>query len=81
MPKTLQIRDVDDETYQSLARHATEAGLSVPELVRRELTRIARRPTVTEWLERTRRRPSAIGRSEVVDTLDDLRGEWPDARR
>lgn len=81
MAKTLQIREVDDETYQGLARRAAEAGVSVPELVRRELVRIARRPTVSQWLERTRRRPSEIEPAEVIASLDDLRGDWPDARR
>lgn len=81
MPKTVQIRDLDDETYAGLVRHAGEAGVSVPELIRREITRLARRPTVGAWLDRTRRRPSSIERSEIVETLDDLRGDWPDADR
>ncbi len=81
MPRTVQIRDIDDEVYASLARRAAEAGLSVPELLRREVTRLAARPTVQEWLARTRRRPSEVSRAEVVEALDELRGDWPDARR
>lgn len=81
MPKTIQIRDVDDEIYNALAKRATEAGLTVPELLRREAARLASRPTVDEWLARTRRRPSKISRTEVLDVLDEMRGEWPDAGR
>ena len=81
MPKTIQIRDVDDEVYAALARHAAEAGLTVPDLLRREAARLASRPTVTEWLERTRRRRSEITRAEIVAALDELRGPWPDAHR
>jgi hypothetical protein len=81
MPKTVQIRDIDDETYAALARRAADAGVTVPELLRREATRLAARPSMQEWLERTRRRPSTIGRADVIDALDELRGEWPDARR
>jgi len=81
MPKTVQIRDLDDEVYAALARRAAEAGLSVPDLLRREATRLARRPSVEEWLERTRRRPSAIDRTAVLDALDEVRGAWPDADR
>lgn len=81
MPKTIQIRDLDDEVYAALARRAAEAGLTVPDLLRREAARLASRPTVEEWLARTRRRPSGITRSEVVEALDDLRGPWPDAGR
>ncbi len=79
MPKTVQIRDIDDEVYLALAQRAAEAGLSVPELLRREATRLASRPSVEEWLERTRRRPSAVSRAEVIEALDEIRGEWPHA--
>ena len=79
MPKTVQIRDLDDEVYAGLARRAAEAGVSVPELLRAEAARLAARPTVTEWLERTRRRSSPLGRVEVLAALDEQRGAWPDA--
>jgi len=81
MPKTVQIRDIDDDVYASLARRAAEGGLTVPDLLRREAARLASRPTMNEWLERTRRRPSEITTAEVLSTLDDLRGPWPDAGR
>ncbi len=81
MPKTIQVRDLDDDVYEALRRRAAEAGLTVPELLRREATRLAARPTVEEWLARTRRRPSNIRRADVVAALDELRGEWPHAGR
>ena len=81
MPKTVQIRDIEDDVYAALARRAADAGLTVPELLRREVARLAGRPSVDEWLERTRRRPSAIRRAEGVEALDEIRGEWPDAGR
>jgi len=79
MPRTIQIRDLDDDVYAALVRRSAEAGITVPELLRREATRLASRPTVEEWLARTRRRPSAIGAADVLDALDDQRGPWPDA--
>lgn len=81
MPKTVQIRDIDDEVYAALTRRAAEAGLTVPDLLRREAGRLASRPTVEEWLARTDRRSSAITRAEVLDALDEIRGPWPDAGR
>ena len=81
VPKTIQVRDLDDEVYEALRRRASEAGLTVPELLRREATRLAARPTVEEWLARTKRRPSQIDRADVVAALDELRGQWPDADR
>jgi len=78
MPKTVQIRDIDDNTYAALQHHAAAAGTSVPELLRREATRLAARPTVEEWLARTRRRTSAISPAETIAALDEIRGPWPD---
>ena len=77
MPKTIQIRDVDDEVYAGLVRRAAEAGMTVPELLRTEAARIASRPSVATWLERTRRRTSQIERAEVLAALDEHRGPWP----
>lgn len=79
VPKSVQIRDLDDEVYARLARRAAEAGVSVPELLRTEATRLAARPSVEEWLSRTRRRATAVGRLEVLTVLDEQRGSWPDA--
>jgi antitoxin FitA len=81
VPKTVQIRDVDDEVYAALARRAAEAGITVPELLRRHATRLAARPAMTEWLDRTRRRSTDITTDDVLEALDDLRGTWPDAGR
>jgi len=81
MPKTVQIRDIDDDVYAALARRAAASGLTVPDLLRREAARLARLPTMEEWLARTQRRPSDITRAEVLEALDELRGERPDAGR
>lgn len=81
MGKSIQIRDLDDEVYDELAKRAADLGLSVPELLRRQAHRLASRPSIDEWLDRTRRRPSDLTRDEVLDAIDDSRGIWPDARR
>jgi antitoxin FitA len=81
MPKTVQIRDIDDEIYAALARRAAEEGITVPELLRREAARLAARPSVAQWLKRTGRRPSEVSTAEVLETLDEWRGEWPNAGR
>jgi len=79
VPKTVQIRDLDDDVYAGLGRRAAERGISVPELLRGEAVRLAGRPSVEEWLNRTRRRSSPLGRVEVLAALDEQRGTWPDA--
>ncbi len=78
---TVQIRDLDDEVYAALARRAGEEVISVPELLRQHAARLAARPSIGEWLERTKRRSSEITRKEVLDSLDEMRGPWPDADR
>lgn len=81
MGKTVQIRDIDDEVYAALVRRAAESGITVPELLRREATRLAARPTIEEWLARTHRRPSQVTAAQIVEALDEVRGPWPDADR
>ncbi|HMU79181.1 MAG TPA: hypothetical protein P5193_06160 [Microthrixaceae bacterium] len=41
MPRSIQIRDVDDDVYEALAKRAAEVGLSVPEYLRRKIARLA----------------------------------------
>ncbi len=77
MPKTIQIRDLDDEVYAALSRQAAEARITVPELLRKEATRLAGRPSMQEWLDRTRRRSSTTTTREVIEALDETRGPWP----
>lgn len=50
VPKTVQILDLDDEVHALVARRAAEAGVSVPELLRTEATRLAARPSVARKL-------------------------------
>jgi plasmid stability protein len=71
--KTIQIRDIDDEVYAGLRRRAAEEGVSVPELLRAEATRLAARPSIATWLASTRRRSSALGAEDVIGALDELR--------
>jgi antitoxin FitA len=73
MSKTIQIRDIDDEVYAGLRRRAAEEGVSVPELLRAEATRLAARPSIATWLASTRRRSSAVGADDVLEALDELR--------
>lgn len=81
MPKTVQIRDIDDDVYAALAVRAAEAGVSVPELLRRHASRLAARPTMSQWLARTSRRASDVTREDVLESFDELFGPWPDAGR
>lgn len=61
MPKNVQIRDVSDETYAVLRTRAAADGLSLAQFLRRELDRMADRPTMAELLERADRRRERLG--------------------
>lgn len=81
MPKTVKIRDIDDEVYARLKRLAAAEGVSVPELLKRLAVRVASRQTMTEWLQRVRGTPVHESTTDVNAVLDELRGPWPDSAR
>jgi antitoxin FitA len=78
MGKTVQIRDLDDDVYAALRQRAAEDGISVPELLRREATRLASKPSMRAWLSSLPKTPSGITSDQVTEALDELRGPWPD---
>lgn len=82
MPKTVQIRNLDDEVYAALVKRGAETGISVPELLRIEATRLAARPSMEAWLKSVRdgpRRGSPGSSADTIAILDEWRGPWPDA--
>lgn len=82
MPKSIQIRNVDDDVYAGLVRRAAETGVTVPELLRNEAAKIAARPSMAAWLERTSRGPTTDGDIPgTLGALDEIRGPWPGADR
>ena len=70
MAKTVQVGDLDDETYRGLSARAAELGLSVPELLRQVAECIARRPSMVEWLHRVEPRGAPVRSSDVIEALD-----------
>lgn len=57
----ITIRGVSAEVRDELAARAALERLSMQEYLRRELERIAERPSVDQWLERLRERKEAAG--------------------
>jgi antitoxin FitA len=56
MSKMIQIRNVPDEIHQALKIRAAKEGMSLSDFLRREVTRVAEKPSLDEILERIRRR-------------------------
>lgn len=68
----VQVRDVPEETVNSLKAHAAERGLTLNAYLRRELDRLAARPTNAEIVDRLARRDRRGGPS-VADTVAEIR--------
>lgn len=76
MSKMVQIRDVPDDVYSTLKARAARERMSLSDLIKRELERTAERPSMQEWLERTRqakRIASRLSSAEIVRELRDAR--------
>lgn len=59
MSKMIQIRNVPDEIHRVLKVRAAQAGMTLSDYLLKEMTAVARRPTVEELIERVRRRGPA----------------------
>lgn len=76
MSKMVQIRDVPDDVHSTLKARAAREGMSLSDLIKRELERMAERPSMQEWLERTQQVkpiPSRLSPAQVVRELRDSR--------
>ena len=51
----IQIRDVPESLHGALKSRAAREGMSLSDFIKWELGRVAERPTMREWLERTQR--------------------------
>jgi len=56
MPKMIQVRNVPDALHRKLKSRAAIEGLSLSDLVLKEMEHIAERPTMKELAERIARR-------------------------
>lgn len=57
MSRMIQLRNVPDDVHRTLKRRAFEEGTTLSELLVREVTAIARRPTLVDLFQRIRARP------------------------
>lgn len=69
MAKTIQVRDVPDDVHRRLTLRASEERRSLSELVRAEIVEIARRPTMSEMLNRLADRPGTEVPESSADAL------------
>ena len=76
MSKMIQVRDVPESVHRTLKSPAAREGISLSDFIKRELERVAERPTMQEWLERTRKAepiPAKMSAARVIRELRDKR--------
>ena len=74
MTVQITIRNVSDEVRNELAARAARRGMSMQEYLRKELERLASRPSVDEWLAAVRNRKglteSRLGAESILAHRD-----------
>lgn len=76
MSKMIQVRDVPESLHGTLKSRAAREGMSLSDLIKKELERVAERPTMREWLERTQQaKPIPLKRraAQVIREMRDKR--------
>jgi len=73
MSKTVQIRDLPDEVHRTLRARAAQAGVSLSDYLREELSRIAARPPLADVLSRAGSRHGGASVPDIVTAVRDSR--------
>ncbi len=73
MSKMIQVRDVPEHVHGTLKSRAAREGMSLSDFLKKELTRVAERPTMQEWLERARYIRPIRGEKSPAQMLRELR--------
>lgn len=75
MSKMIQVRDVPDSLHGTLKSRAAREGMSLSDFIKRELERVAERPTMREWLEDTQRAKPIPSKRTAAQVIRELREE------
>ena len=76
MSKMIQVRDVPESLHSTLKSRAAREGMSLSDFIKKELERVAERPTMREWLERAQQAkpiPLKRGAAQVIREMRDER--------
>lgn len=71
----IQVRDVPDSVHGTLKSRAAREGMSLSDFIKRELERVAERPTMQEWLARTRNAKPIPAKMRAARVIRELRDE------
>lgn len=73
MSKMIQIRDVPEQVHGTLKARAAREGMSLSDFIKRELERMAERPSMQEWLERTLQAKPIPAKRSAAQVIRELR--------
>jgi antitoxin FitA len=73
MSKMIQVRDVPDSVHRVIKSRAAREGMSLSDFIKRELARAVEKPTMQEWLERTRQAKPIASKKSAVEIIRELR--------
>ncbi len=73
MSKMIQIRNVPENVHRTLKARAACEGMSLSDFIKRELARAAERPSLKEWLERTRAAKTISSKLTAAQIIRELR--------
>ena len=71
----IQVRDVPESLHSILKSRAAREGMSLSDFIKRELERVAERPTMQEWLERTEQAKPIRANRTAAQVIRELRDE------
>lgn len=66
---SITIRNVSDDTRNVLAARAASSGKSLQEYLRAELTELAAKPTMAEWVARVREHRATLGGGATTEQI------------
>ncbi len=75
MSKAVQIRNVPDDVHRELTRRAAGAGLSLSEYLLEEVSRLTRRPPLSDVLARADSRSGGAEPRAILEAVRAGRGE------
>jgi plasmid stability protein len=71
----IQVREVPESVHRTLKSRAAREGMSLSDFIKRELERVAERPTMQEWLERSRNAKPIPAKMSAARVIRELREE------
>ena len=75
MSKMIQVRDVPNALHGALKSRAAREGMSLSDYIKRELERVAERPTMQEWLARTQEAKRISAKRTATQVIREMRDE------